>query len=52
MSGTERQQTEKVATVNRIENQIYIMADENLSESRKGYAKVICYVAEPEKLDE
>ena len=52
LSGTERQQTEKVATVNRIENQIYIMADENLSESCEGYTKVICYVAEPEKLDE
>ena len=52
LSGTERQQTEKVATVNRIENQIYILADENLSESSKGYAKVICYVTEPEKLDE
>ncbi|MCI9083351.1 MAG: FtsX-like permease family protein [Lachnospiraceae bacterium] len=52
LSGTERQQTEKVATVNRIENQIYIMADENLSESCKGYTKVICYVKEPEKLDE
>ena len=52
LSGTERQQTEKVAAVNRIENQIYIMADENLSESCKGYTKVICYVTEPEKLDE
>lgn len=52
LSGTERQQTEKVATVNRIENQIYILADENLSESYKGYTKVICYAAEPEKLDE
>lgn len=52
LSGTERQQTEKVATVNRIENQIYILADENLSESHKGYTKVICYATEPEKLDE
>lgn len=52
LSGTERQQTEKVATVNRIENQIYILADENLSESYKGYTKVICYVTDPEKLDE
>ena len=52
LSGTERQQTEKVATVNRIENQIYKLADENLSESCKGYTKVICYVAEPEQLDE
>ncbi len=52
LSGTERQQTEKVAAVNRIENQIYILADENLPESCKGYTKVICYAAEPEKLDE
>lgn len=52
LSGTERQQTDKVATVNRIENQIYILADKNLSESSKGYTKVICYVTEPEKLDE
>lgn len=52
LSGTERQQTEKVTTVNRIENQIYILADENLSESCKGYTKVICYAVEPEKLDE
>lgn len=52
LSGTERQQTDKVATVNRIENQIYVFADEMLSESCKGYAKVICYVTEPEKLDE
>lgn len=52
LSGTERQQTEKVATVNRIENQIYILADENLSENSKGYTKVICYATEPEKLDE
>lgn len=52
LSGTERQQTDKVATVNRIENQIYILADENLSEGSKGYTKVICYVTEPEKLDE
>ena len=52
LSGMERQQTEKVATVNRIENQIYILADENLSESCKGYTKVICYVTEPEQLDE
>ena len=52
LSGTERQQTEKAATVNRIENQIYILADENLSEGCKGCAKVICYVTEPEKLDE
>ncbi len=52
LSGTERQQTEKVATANRIENQIYIMADENLPESCKGYTKVICYVTEPEELDE
>ena len=52
LSGTERQQTDKVATVNRIENQIYILADENLSESYKGYTKVICYVTDPEKLDE
>lgn len=50
LSGTERQQTEKVATVNRIENQIYILADEN--ENPGGYAKVICYAAEPERLDE
>ncbi len=48
LSGTERQQTEKVATVNRIENQIYILADE----SHEGYKKVICYAAEPERLDE
>lgn len=48
LSGTERQQTERVATVNRIENQIYILADENPG----GYAKVICYTAEPERLDE
>ena len=48
LSGTERQQTEKVATVNRIENQIYILADE----SPRGYSKVICYVQEPERLDE
>lgn len=48
LSGTERQQTEKVATVNRIENQIYILADESL----EGYTKVICYAAEPERLDE
>lgn len=52
LSGTERQQTDKVATVNRIENQIYILADENLFEGNKGYTKVICYVTEPEKLDE
>jgi len=52
LSGTERQQTDKVATVNRIENQIYRLADENLSESCKGYTKIICYVTEPEKLDE
>lgn len=52
LSGTERQQTEKVATVNRIENQIYRWADENLPESCKGYTKVICYVTEPEQLDE
>ncbi len=52
LSGTERQQTDKVATVNRIENQIYVLADENLSESCNGYTKVICYVTEPEKLDE
>lgn len=52
LSGTERQQTEKVATANRIENQIYRMAEENLTESGKGYTKVICYVTEPEKLDE
>lgn len=48
LSGTERQQTEKVATVNRIENQIYILADE----SREGYTKVICYAEEPERLGE
>ena len=52
LSGTERQQTEKVATANRIENQIYRIAEENLTESGKGYTKVICYVTEPEKLDE
>ena len=52
LSGTERQQTEKVATVNRIENQIYRLADENLSEGCTGYTKVICYVTEPEQLDE
>lgn len=48
LSGTERQQTEKVATVNRIENQIYILADK----SPGGYSNVICYAAEPERLDE
>ena len=48
LSGTERQQTEKVATVNRIENQIYILANE----SPGGYSKVICYATEPEELDE
>ncbi|MDE5588244.1 MAG: hypothetical protein K2J60_03770 [Acetatifactor sp.] len=48
LSGMERQQTEKVATVNRIENQIYILADESL----EGYTRVICYAAEPERLDE
>lgn len=48
LSGTERQQTEKVATVNRIENQIYILANE----SPGGYSKVICYAREPEGLDE
>lgn len=48
LSGTERQQTEKVATVNRIENQIYILTDENPG----GYSKVICYAKEPERLDE
>lgn len=48
LSGTERQQTEKVATVNRIENQIYILA----GKSREGYTKVVCYAAEPEWLDE
>lgn len=52
LSGTERQQTKIVATVNRIENQIYLLADENLSESGNSYTKVVCYVAEPEKLDE
>lgn len=52
LSGTERQQTEKVATVNRIENQIYILADKNLSESGNSYTKIICYATEPEKLDE
>lgn len=48
LSGTERQQTEKVAAVNRIENQIYAFADENC----EGFAKVICYAAEPEGIDE
>lgn len=48
LSGTERRQTENVTTANRIENQIYIMADENLSESCKGNTKVICYLTEPE----
>lgn len=52
LSGTERQQTEKVATANRIENQIYRLADENMPESCKGCTKVICYVTEPEQLDE
>ena len=51
LSGTERKQTEKVATVNRIENQIYMLADENLTENQKGFTKVVCYVIEPEKLD-
>ena len=37
LSGTERKQTEKVATVNRIENQIYILADENMTENQKGF---------------
>lgn len=49
LSGTERQQTDKVATENRIENQIYIVDNNNQS---KSYTQVICYVAEPEKLDE
>lgn len=48
LSGAERQQTKKVATGNRIENQIYIQADE----SPKGFQKVICYAAEPQKLAE
>jgi putative ABC transport system permease protein len=52
LSGTERQQTDQVATVNRIENQIYIFAEDNLSDGSKGYSRVICYVTEPEKLDE
>ena len=50
LSGTERQQTDHVVTENRIENQIYLMADENLPD--QGYEKVVCYAAEPEKLDE
>lgn len=52
LAGTERQQTEKVATVNRIENQIYILENEDLSENYQGYTKVICYAAAPEKLSE
>jgi len=51
LSGTERQQTKKVATVNRIENQIYISADENLSANSRGFTKIVCYTAEPEELD-
>ena len=49
LSGTERQQTDHVATENRIENQIYLMADENLPD--QGYVKVVCYAEEPEKLE-
>lgn len=49
LSGTERQQTDKVAEENRIENQIYTTDAKKMSES---YTKVICYVAEPEKIDE
>lgn len=52
LSGTERQQTKKVATVNRIENQIYISADENLSAKSHGFTKIACYAKEPEELDE
>ncbi len=48
LSGTERQQTEMVATVNRIENQIYMWTDEGSA----GFTRVICYAAEPERLDE
>ena len=48
LAGTERQQTEMVATVNRIENQIYMWADKGSA----GFTRVICYAAEPERLDE
>ena len=50
LSGTERQQTDHVVTENRIENQIYLMADKNLPD--QGYEKVVCYAEEPEKLEE
>ena len=50
LSGTERQQTDHVATENRIENQIYLTANETLPD--QGYAKVVCYAEEPEKLEE
>ncbi len=52
LSGTERQQTEKVDTVNRIENQIYGMNDAWQNTESEKLTKIVCYVKEPELLSE
>jgi putative ABC transport system permease protein len=52
LSGTERQQTDKVDTVNRIENQIYGMNDAWQNTEGMNLTKIVCYVKEPELLSE
>jgi hypothetical protein len=52
LSGTERQQTDKVDTVNRIENQIYGMNDAWQNTESEKLTKIVCYVKEPELLSE
>jgi putative ABC transport system permease protein len=52
LSGTERQQTDKVDTVNRIENQIYGMNDAWQNTEGMSLTKIVCYVKEPELLSE
>ena len=51
MSGVERSQTENVATVNRIENQIYATADFiNSLSGRNSFINMAVYVNNPEQL--
>lgn len=52
LTGSEREQTDKISTVNRMENQIYVRTDFIRDIEGENYWKLAAYIREPERLEE
>ncbi len=52
LTGSEREQTDKISTANRMENQIYVDTDFIRNTTGEDYRKLAVYVREPERLEE